>query len=35
MENFNPFPVEEKWKNFFEKNKTFKTQKNKKKNSIV
>ena len=31
MENFNPLPVEEKWKNFFEKNKTFKTQINKKK----
>jgi len=31
MENFNPLPVEEKWMNFFEKNKTFKTQKSKKK----
>jgi len=31
MENFNPLPVEEKWKSFFEKNKTFKTQINKKK----
>jgi len=31
MENYNPLPVEEKWLNFFEKNKTFKTKTNNKK----
>jgi leucyl-tRNA synthetase len=29
MENYNPLPVEEKWKNFFEKNQIFKTNKTK------
>jgi leucyl-tRNA synthetase len=29
MENYNPLPVEEKWKNFFEKNQIFKTKKTK------
>jgi leucyl-tRNA synthetase len=27
MENYNPFPIEEKWKSFFEINKIFKTKK--------
>jgi leucyl-tRNA synthetase len=27
MENYNPFPIEEKWKSFFETNKIFKTKK--------
>ena len=31
MENYNPLPIEEKWQNFFEKEKTFKTKKNNKK----
>ena len=31
MENYNPLPIEEKWINFFEKNKTFKTKTNNKK----
>jgi leucyl-tRNA synthetase len=31
MENYNPFSVEKKWQDFFEKNKTFKTKKDKKK----
>ena len=31
MENYNPLAIEEKWKNFFEKEKTFKTKKNKNK----
>ena len=31
MENYNPLPVEEKWKNFFAKNQIFKTNKNKNK----
>ena len=28
MENYNPLPIEEKWINFFEKNKIFKTKTN-------
>ncbi len=31
MENYNPLPIEEKWQYFFEKNKIFKTKKNKNK----
>ena len=31
MQNYNFFEVEEKWKNYFLKKKTFKTQDNKKK----
>ena len=31
MENYNPIPVELKWKDFFEKNKTFNTNKEKSK----
>jgi leucyl-tRNA synthetase len=31
MENYNPLAIEEKWKNFFEREKTFKTKKNKNK----
>jgi len=31
MENYSPFSVEKKWQDFFEKNKTFKTKKDKKK----
>jgi leucyl-tRNA synthetase len=31
MENYNPLPIEEKWINFFEKNKIFKTKTNNKK----
>jgi leucyl-tRNA synthetase len=29
MDNYNPLPVEKKWQDFFEKNKVFKTKKNK------
>ena len=35
MQNYNFFEVEEKWKNYFLKNKTFKTQDTKKINFIV
>ena len=29
MDNYNPAPIEKKWQDFFEKNKIFKTKKNK------
>ena len=29
MQNYNPLPVEEKWQNFLEKEKIFRTKKNK------
>ena len=35
MDNYNPCLIEQKWQSFFEKEKIFKTNKNKKKNFIV
>ena len=35
MQNYNFFEVEEKWKNYFLKNKTFKTEDNKKKKVLL